>query len=262
MNHTLTYDSAVKGWTSFFTYYPDWMVGMNQFFYTFKGGNLYRHNVNPVRNNFYGQPGTSSVTTVFNQSPIENKLFKTISLEGNSAWNVNMYTDIQDGGNIDADWFEKKEQVWYAYIRNDNNTPVLPDQYPLRSLNGIGRNESVSVVSGNIYKVSFPAAISIGDIISVGDSIYWTSSTTAPISITYGGIVQSIVVNPPDNYLTIDVQSPAQTPAAEAFIMFAKNSVAESHGLLGHYAVIELTNSNTTAAELFVVKSEIMKSFP
>ena len=39
-NYTITYDNdeQVKGWPSFYSYYPDWMQGMNNFFYTFKVG--------------------------------------------------------------------------------------------------------------------------------------------------------------------------------------------------------------------------------
>ncbi len=36
MNYTLSYSEGVQGWTSFFSFYPDWMIGMNNYFYTFK----------------------------------------------------------------------------------------------------------------------------------------------------------------------------------------------------------------------------------
>ena len=89
-NYTLTYDEGVQGFPSFYSYYPDWMIGMNNYFYTFKGGNLYRHNVNENRNTFYSQwwiqvtndPNTtldfspSKMESVLNTSPLENKLFK------------------------------------------------------------------------------------------------------------------------------------------------------------------------------------------
>ena len=41
-----------------------------------------------------------------------------------------------------------------------------------------------------------------------------------------------------------------------------KGSVAESHGLLGHYCIFTLINESTTATELFAVESEVMKSYP
>ena len=48
----------------------------------------------------------------------------------------------------------------------------------------------------------------------------------------------------------------------EAYIMYIKNPIAESHGILGHYAEFVLTNENTSAVELFAVDSDVMKSFP
>jgi len=85
-NYTLTYDEGVQGFPSFYSYQPEWMIGMNNYFYTFKGGNLYRHNVNESRNTFYNTTHNSTVQSVFNDQPLENKLFKTINLEGDKAW--------------------------------------------------------------------------------------------------------------------------------------------------------------------------------
>ena len=121
MEYTLTYSASVDGWPSFYSYYPDWMVGMNNFFYTFRGGNLYRHNVNETRNTFYadwwvriGSPSSAFVSTqlqsVLNQAVLENKLFKTINLQGDSPWEVQLETDLQYSGFIQTNWFEKKEE--------------------------------------------------------------------------------------------------------------------------------------------------------
>jgi hypothetical protein len=38
--------------------------------------------------------------------------------------------------------------------------------------------------------------------------------------------------------------------------------VVESHGILGHYGVFTLTNTDTDAVELFVARSEVMQSYP
>lgn len=45
-NYTLTHSQDVQGWASFYSYYPDFIMGMNQYLYTFKGGDMYRHNTN------------------------------------------------------------------------------------------------------------------------------------------------------------------------------------------------------------------------
>ena len=67
-NYTLTYNEGVKGFPSFYSYYPEYMVGMNNYFYTFSGGNIWRHNTNTTRNEYYGVLYDSEITTIFNQS--------------------------------------------------------------------------------------------------------------------------------------------------------------------------------------------------
>ena len=65
-DYTLTYSETSSGWPSFYSYYPEYMVGMNNYLYSFSGGNIYQHNTNPVRNNYYGVQGISEITSVFN----------------------------------------------------------------------------------------------------------------------------------------------------------------------------------------------------
>ena len=75
---TLTYADDVQGWPSFYSYLADYMIGMNGFFYTWSGGNLYRHNTNNQRNVYYGVQYFSSITGVLNVEPKTIKLFKTM----------------------------------------------------------------------------------------------------------------------------------------------------------------------------------------
>ena len=53
-DQTLSYSEKSQGWASFFSYIPEQMVGMNNFFYSFQGGNIYQHNTNALRNYYYG----------------------------------------------------------------------------------------------------------------------------------------------------------------------------------------------------------------
>jgi hypothetical protein len=258
--HTLTYSDGVEGWVSYYSYIPDYMIGMNNYFYTFKGGNLYRHNVNTVRNQFYGLNYPSTVTSVFNDVPLENKLFKTLNLEGDAAWSATMITDLQFSGFIDAGWFEKKEQSYYAFVRNDST-----GELSLRSLNGIGRSIQVDNPGTNNAFINFSInpLVDIGSIISIGDYVYFGTST--PL---LAGPVLSINVNLPEGINQIEVNNnmliPLTTtiPSNTEYFLYIKNSVAESHGVLGHYCVFELTNNNLDKVELFAVETEVMKSFP
>jgi hypothetical protein len=278
MTYTLTYSEAVEGWPSFYSFYPDWMIGMNNYFYTFKGGNLYRHNTNNTRNTFYynwwsqvGNPSAaftaSRMDTVLNDAPLENKLFKTIDIQGDDVWTVRANSDLaQNFGYIDESWFEKKEQTYFAFIRSESganpNTGIL--NRPQRSLNGIGASVSVVTTPITAIKINFsitPSLVDIGTIVSVGDYIYFGYPTP-----TYCGQITSIVRDYPngDNYLIINTTIAGGTvpPTQTEFFFFMKNSEAESHGILGHYMVLEMSNGNSSKIELFTVESEVMKSYP
>jgi len=263
--YTLTYSDQVDGWVSFYSYEPDWMIGMNNYFYTFKSGNLYRHNVNPIRNTFYGETYTSKVKSVFNDLPLENKLFKTMNIEGDDAWQADMYTDIQTSGFIDYSWFEKKEQSYYAFVRNLGATPADVSEYALRSLNGIGRSYDVSgPVAATEISFSINPLIAIGSIVSVGDYLYYSLPPyDAPV---YCGQIVAINQNYPlglnDIVVDTTVTGGGTPPILDAYFLYIKNTEAESHGLLGHYCVFELTNTNQNKVELFAAESEVMKSFP
>ena len=74
--YTLTYSEKFQGFPSFYSYIPDYMIGMNSHFYTFHKGDMYKHNVATTiggatvpRNNFYGTQYNSDVTILVNDNP-------------------------------------------------------------------------------------------------------------------------------------------------------------------------------------------------
>ena len=262
---TVSYSENSKGWPSFYSYIPEYMIGMNNFFYTFQGGNLYQHNVNDKRNNYYGEQYNSQITSVFNQNPLENKIFKTLNLESNDAWESYLETDIQINGFMEDGWFEKKEGAWFAYLRQSGEVPALKGQYAMRSANGIGKTTNVAITQGTTtLSFSTDPLVSIGNFISVGDYVY--HSLPQYTEISYGGIVTQINVDLQNNINQLIVSTTSTDtvtfPLNDPYIMFIKSSEAESHGLLGHYCIFTITNFNTQATELFAVESDVMKSYP
>ena len=261
-SYTLTYSPPAEGWPSFYSYEPDWIQGMNQFLYTFSGGNIFRHNTNEERNTFYDsydpEVDSSTITSVFNDEPIVNKIFKTMAIEGNQPWAATLISDQQDGRFMDVGFFEKKEGDWFSFVRTVNNNPAEPDDYALRTLNGIG--VGTVTVPG---QVDFPLSMSIGNILSVGDYFYYAAPPNYD-TLVYAGVVTNINVDLPNGInQVIHDNAGAPDPALVAPLCVGiKNQQAESNGLLGHYGVFELTNEDTTAVEMFVAKSEVMKSYP
>jgi len=276
-NYTLTYSETSQGFPSFYSYEPDWMIGMNQFFYTFKGGNLYRHNTNNNYNTYYGTTYESTITSIFNEAPLETKIFKTLNLESDESWDAVLRSDIQTTGEINEQWFEKKEDAWFAFIRNNGPTGANTDesQFELRSLNGISRSTSVGGVAA-AYEINFALTINIGSIVSVGDYLYYAvppyqtpifAGQIIGINVDKVNGINQLVVNSVQDQQGNPFTPPATNPIPiqDAYFLYIKNPIAESHGILGHYCEFTLTLDPTKAinpTELFAVESEVMKSFP
>lgn len=262
-DYTLTYSENSKGWPSFYSYLPEYMAGMNNYLYSFSGGNIYQHNTNEVRNNYYGTQSFSRITSVFNDDPLVNKIFKTVNLEADAAWSASLETDLPNTGLIDLEWFVQKEGDWFAYIRSAGGDPAALTEYALRSMNGISQSLSVTGTA-NTPIINFATTINIGNIISIGDSLYSVNPPyTGP---TLVGTVTAIEIDLVNNINRITVDATVAGGAAptlqDSFILYIKNQEAESHGLLGHYMKFILQNNATIATELFAVESQVVKSNP
>ena len=84
---TLLFDEGVLGWTSFLSFKPDFLVSLQNNFYSFKSGAVWLHN-NGSYGNFYGTTYNSDVTIVLNKEPSLVKNFKTINYEGGDGWQL------------------------------------------------------------------------------------------------------------------------------------------------------------------------------
>lgn len=232
-------------------------MGMNNYLYSWSGGNLYRHNSNAVnRNNFYGVDYDTEVITVFNDAPVSNLLWKTIHLEGTDPWYAELQTDLNTGL-VDTDWFVKKEGAWFAFLRNYEATiadyATNEGWLDSRSITGVG----TGTVGPTTEFIVFSYLIS--DQISVGDYIFTLDASGVPDAESQ---ILSIQPNIPlDGNTYVEVTGSIFSTGSQYFASY-KNFQAESSGMLGHYNYIKLTNSKTTATELFAVEAEVMASFP
>jgi len=252
-NVTLSYSDGVKGWPSRFSYIPEFITGLNTYLYTFKNGNLYRHNTNPLRNNYYGVQSKSTITGVFNDRPMEIKLFKTMSFESSAAWScTNLVTDLSTGSMLSSE-FQQKEGEWFSYIRENASTL----DFKLRSANGIGN--LVVAQSGSApltYELLFD--VDLGNIISGGDEVYFEVTGQNKLIGTVIGL------NKASKIVEISYTGAPPNPQPGDFIYFYKNVVAESTGARGYFMefTLELPSTVTEPVELFSVGSSVMKSFP
>ena len=262
---TLSYSPSVQGWPSFYSYLADYMVGMNGFFYSWSGGQLYRHNTNEVRNNYYGVQYSSSITSVFNIEPMTVKLFKTMSYESDDAWEcTSLFSDLSSGSMLST-YFIQKEGEWFTFLRENAGNV----NWKSRSSTGIGTILSATGAIGSVV-VSFQLE-NLGSILSVGDMAYQVTPVAPPGvsgSPTLIGLITNIVRQKTTTVAgvvtlpSITINSAGPVPVIGNFCVGLKDAVAESHGARGYYLHFTLENDNTSAVELYAVGSSIMKSNP
>ena len=261
MTNTLAYSDASQGWTSFFSYIPEKMIGMNSYFYSFKNGNLWKHNSNETRNNFYNSQYNSNVVGVFNVEPNSVKNFNTFVTNDDNPWNCTFYTDLSKGYILSSQFVEK-EGGYFAYIRSASNGNDLK----LRSSQGIG--VPVSVVSTNPTAVVVTFTGDIGSIISARSSIIsgGTGGSTIYSGTISSGSVTSIrkigvVTSRTSKSVTIDTTG-GSLPLVTDMVLYMNDMDAESYGLRGYYMQFELENISTSRVQLYNVQSSIFKSYP
>ena len=234
---TITYSDNTSGWTSFWDYYPDWMIGLSNVFYSWKDGSLYEHNKsNDFRCFFYGVQVPSIVKTIFNEDPFTTKMFKSVSLDSTNPWTASLNTDL-DYGSIASTEYVEKEGTWFGYARASSSTS---NSLNLLSTQGIG---SISTVSGATATFGFNITTRLG----VGDGVHVNNSFI-------GSIVSATAT-------TITITGGVFTGLAGGYVRIEKNSIAESYGLRGYYMDIELEITSQSEVELFSISSSLFKSY-
>lgn len=244
--HTITFDEKVKGWTSFHSYEPEWMIGMNNDFFSFNDGNLHMHNSEDVpRNTFYNVQYPSKVSIMVNDNPSDIKELQAISLEGNYPWNteliafVNMTDNSIDSSILETEYVEK-EGIWYAFARrNESET-----HYDSKSSYGVGQ---VLTVTPTIVTISGTSALSTaGDMIVKGNDL-----------TDIGEIINISTVN---GITTIELADTTGLTIGD-FILGKKNARVEGGNLRGYVIKIDLDITQNDKVELFAVNSEVIKSY-
>ena len=197
---TLTYNENVKGWTSFKSFIPEQALSMNNEYYSFKDGYIYKHHdESEDRNTFYNNFTSSSVDVLLNAEPSSIKNYQTLNYEGTKSkitienvpaginsnkhegydrliskegWYVSSIDTNKQSGYINE--FIEKESKWFNFIKGRtilNNTDIKTSEF---SFQGIGRATSVPE---SILGCTDPAATNYN-----GDATVDDGSCTYPTS--------------------------------------------------------------------------------
>lgn len=113
----------------------DYMIKMLGSFYSFKNGELWRHNKNEVRNSFYGQSHKSIVKFILNPEPKIVKNLSNIKMNGNRAWDLlEVFVEPYEGkpngqkSRITKNRFENLQGDFHAAFLKDMSDPRFQNQ--------------------------------------------------------------------------------------------------------------------------------------
>ena len=233
---TWTFSSDAQGFLGKQSFDPDSMLKVNNEFLSFKGADVYKHNIGPY-NTFYGALNPCYFEFNFNEEPSTRKIFKNISIEGNSPFSTTLRTDMQNGIILASD-YKNKEGVQYAYVRGN-------DSLDFSTISVFGLGEVQSIVGSDYYLSEVPSALSVGDNIHIANGAQF-------------GTVTAIG----ENFVTISVLPSLPfvvTPGT--FLLGAKSSAMETSGIRGYYMNAKLELTTNQYVEVFAVNSEVAKSF-
>jgi len=102
---TLSFEDDINGWTSFFTYEPNFIGSLKNKYYSFYDAEIYEHydqTPNHIRSTFYGVTSNSSVEFIFNANPSIIKNFKTVNYEGSNGWQVESFLSDAEGFDLQS----------------------------------------------------------------------------------------------------------------------------------------------------------------
>lgn len=240
---TISYSPTANGWSSRWSFEPDWMVGMNNKLYTWKNGSLYEHYSNETRNEFYGVTYPSTITSILNEFPQDRKMYKTLAVDSDHVWSAEIETELGSGA-IASDEFQLKEGVWFAFIRRNDGDLDLHEI----SVQGLG-----VVDAFNYPNIDLAYPYDTDRHISDGDALYKVDGSGALVFLA------NVIDH---NEFTISVDAPLAAPLTTGdFLVYAKNSVAESFGARGYHMIVTLTNTDTEQVEIYSLRSNVFKSF-
>lgn len=241
-NKTLTFDEKVKGWTSFHSYFPDFMVGMNNKFFSFNNGELYEHHSdNVARNNYYGTQYSSKISVMINDAPSDIKELQTLGLEGNASWDAVLKAFVSNSDDtiestIASSEFVQKEGKWYAYARRNESSGAFDS----KSTYGLG---TISDLTATTFVLNGGStSLCIGDTIVRGSN----SSQIGVITDIDGDLI------------TLDTTAGLVNGD---YVVGMKDSRIEGGNLRGYVIRVDLENDAIGAIELFSINAEVMKSF-
>lgn len=266
------------GWSTKLSYAPEAAVSLNNKYYSYKNGELWKHtdkddsNNDVPRANFYGTQQDTSVVTLINDQPSLIKNFKTVSYEGDTGWLCEVETDQNTGfvkTSTKGKWGDNddvtlvtpvsstatdKEGKYYGWIRGNALNPATDSTAGKEfAMQGLGTAATTPFDSTTqTQTITFTGDINVS--LQVGDIIYFVDASESNAVTRLGPVTAISGTTVKATYTT------GFKPVADDFIFFVKDNELNTSGIIGYFAKLTFSTSGTGKNELFAVGSEIFIS--
>jgi hypothetical protein len=157
--YTFAFNEEANVFSTFYSFKPDYMLGINVGIVTFKSGALYIHNTNSTYNNFYGSQAYTEAQVMVNLDPSKKKVLQAIAMETDTPWDLVTITTPQGQSThlIEAN-FEDHEDYQYSEIKMDENTPNVTNPIvegnPMRSQTALVAMRFTKPIYNKLYAVN------------------------------------------------------------------------------------------------------------
>jgi hypothetical protein len=179
--NTIAYNEQLNKWTSFYTYIPDCGFGLFIKLYTVNRGNLYVHDGDSSRNEFYGVQYSSILKFVSSLFSTQVKNFQTLSYQSNQ-----LMITTEDG--IETNLGQVSELVsedFLNYVLRDGVTMVnIYDREGLYQASFQRDKLKGGIINGDTLRGNYITA----EIVTTNNAILKLYTVSVQSAISYTGI--------------------------------------------------------------------------
>ena len=257
----IAFDTSGQKWITRYSYIPEGFEYLKNKFFSFSGGQIYRHGASGATNNrFYGVSGVSMIKVISNFNPSLVKAFDAISLEGNDSWAATANTTDQTTTIATSD-FQEKERSYYADIPRDTATTLTTNTSNITTL-GVPASDSGNVItfSNRINRQPIPIGTTAGSTTPAARVYKVASTGVASNPASAAAYASSVSSNTLSLMNATGGAIDASTDTTDVIIIQTESKI-DGDQLRDHYLVVELQNDNYSKdVELYAVNIKYKRS--
>jgi len=250
----IAFDTSGQKWITRYSYVPEGFEYLKNKFFSFSGGQIYRHGASGATNNrFYGVSGVSMIKVISNFNPSLVKTYDAISLEGNDSWAATATTTDQTTTIATGD-FSEKERSYYADVPRDTATSITLNT---TNITALGTN-----ATGSTNVITFPNRINRQPIpLGTAARVYKVDSSGNASDAASAPAFASAVTSTTLSLMNAAGASINADIATGDTIIIQTTPKFDGDQLRDHFLIVELQNDNYSKdVELYAVNVKFKSS--